>query len=180
MSCHLPAADFSLLGLASQPEAAAVAGAHLLAAVALLAAAAVTLHIVAGLLWSTLPRTRHHPLPSFLVPPALEFIYGSVLVLPLGLASVLLLAAPGRNTSGVVLGAAGLLALSSYLGLVGAALLGVARSRHRWASRGSCLRRFALGCLELATGLPISCCPSQAGAAVRKVEPGIRGGREQA
>jgi hypothetical protein len=82
-------------------------------------------------MWSTLPRTRHHPLPAFLVPPALEFVYCGVLVLPLGLACVLLLAAPGRSPSGVVLGAAGLLALSCYLGLVGAALLGVARSRHR-------------------------------------------------
>ena len=64
---------------------------------------------------------------------------GSMLVLPLALASVLPLAASGHTPGSTALGAAGLLALSCYLGLVGAALLGLARSGHRWAATAGCL-----------------------------------------
>jgi hypothetical protein len=114
-----------------------VAGTQLLAAVVLLAGVTVAVHIIAVLLWCTLHSTRQHPLPSILLPPVLETVMGSTLLLPLALASVLLLASPGRSPGGVVMGAVGLLALSFYLGLAGTALLGLARSRQRWAARAA-------------------------------------------
>jgi hypothetical protein len=110
---------------------AVVAGTRLLAAAALLAGGMVALHSLAVLLWRVLPATRRHPLPRILVAPVPELLLGSALVLPLALASVLLLATPGRTTGGMALGAAGLLALGCYLGVVGAALLGIIRSGHR-------------------------------------------------
>ncbi len=141
------AGDLTQLGLAPQPDAAAATGVQLIAAVVLLAAVTVVLHIVATLLWCTLPRSRGHPLPQLLINPVPEILMGSVLVLPLALASALPLAAPGRTAGNMALGAAGLLALSCYLGLVGVALLGLARSGHsRWAAAGTC---WLLLCVQL-------------------------------
>jgi hypothetical protein len=101
----------------------------LVLAMGYLMGALIALHFVAALTWQALPCTRHHPLPPFLTSPVPELLLANALVLPLAMASTILMAAVEPQKR--VLGATGMLALACYFGLVAAVLLALARRQQQ-------------------------------------------------
>ncbi len=96
-----------------------------------MAGAAITTLLAHGLgvaVWRALRCTKHKPLPDFLVFPVPELLVANLLVLPLAMASTVLLTLAGSPGS-QVLGALGMAVLLSYLGMVTSVLLGVSATR---------------------------------------------------
>ena len=97
-------------------------------AMGLAALGALAAHGLAIALWRTLRWTKSRPLPDFLVWPVPELLLANLLVLPLAMASTLLLMQV--NSAGrLALGCLGMALLLAYLLLVAAVLLGVSAKR---------------------------------------------------
>jgi hypothetical protein len=114
------------------------------------ALSALAAHAVLVMLWHALPWTRAKPLPDFLVFPVPELLLASLLVLPLAMASTVLILQDSVGSR--VLGALAMALLLGYLALVAAVLLGVSARRellglryveHPAAQRGSGAQRGA-------------------------------------
>jgi hypothetical protein len=101
----------------------------LVLAMGCLMGALIALHFVAALTWQALPWTRQHPLPPFLTPPVPELLLANALVLPLAMASTVLMAAVEPQKQ--VVGAMGMLGLACYLGLVAAVVFALARRQQQ-------------------------------------------------
>ncbi len=113
-----------ITGKAQQPQH----GAGLVFIMGLTMLGLLVLHLVALWVWKALPCTRAKPVPEFLLFPVPELTLANLMVLPMAMASTLLLMQT-ESPRHQALGAVCALVILAYLGLVAAVLMAVSAKK---------------------------------------------------